>query len=174
MKDLFFQEKGKQVLLTLAKRDNQYISEVSGGINSTFAHTFNLIKEMERRGIVSSAKEGRTKYVKLTPKGSKLASLIESFDRVMGSKKLPRKKSKKILRVKKSKLTNYIDALKAISKDIGSRRLSKRESGKFARLAGRYKALITKLRPKDKSGKEMKVYAMSLITEIEDMLVRKG
>ncbi len=93
MKDIFFQEKGKQILLSLAGGDNQNVSQLTVDTKGTYAHTFNLLKCMEDRGIVSSEKAGRTRYIKLTKKGKKLADLLEKFIAVLNNKR-PKKRKK--------------------------------------------------------------------------------
>ena len=93
MKDIFFQEKGKQILLSLASEDNQNVSQLSIGTKGTYAHTFNLLKDMEDSGIVLSRKTGRTRYIKLTKKGRKMAELLEMFTAVLNNKRV-KKRSK--------------------------------------------------------------------------------
>lgn len=92
MKDVFFQEKGKLALLALSRAKKPYVLGVAREINCTYAHTFNLLREMQGQGILRSKKDGRTKYLALTPKGKQLAALLHRFVSVLGSN--GRKKSK--------------------------------------------------------------------------------
>ncbi|MEE9595010.1 MAG: hypothetical protein V3V92_06385, partial [Candidatus Hydrothermarchaeales archaeon] len=41
---------------------------------------------------------------------------------------------------------------------------------KYARLNGRYRALVNKQRPRDQQGKNLKNEALDLITELSDLL----
>ncbi len=95
MKEIFFQEKGKLALLALAEAEKPYILGVARDINCTYAHTFNLLKEMQRQGILRSKKDGRTKYLALTPKGKQLASLLHKFISVLSLKAKNKKKTKR-------------------------------------------------------------------------------
>ena len=169
MKNIFFREKGKRILLALANSEKQCLSELTNNIKSTYAHTFNLVKEMEDLGIVSTAKEGRTKYVVLTEKGRKLAGLTQDFLTVLGSK---RKKTSKKVRITPTskKLSEYESSLTSILKKMKSRKLDSKQLAKYARIAGRYKALNSKLRPRDKLGKELKAEVNLLLKEIDLIL----
>ncbi len=168
MEDIFFHEKGKRVLLTLKKQKRHNITEIARGIEGTYAHTFNLLKEMERLGIIKSNKVGRTKYIKLTPKGERLAKIITEFDNTL------KKKGKKTVSTGTTptheKLEKYIDSLESISRGVRSKKLKKGDVGKYSRILGRYKSLVGRLRPKDKAGKRQKTEALSLIEKTYSVL----
>ena len=46
----------------------------------------------------------------------------------------------------------------------------KKDVGKYSRILGRYKSLILRLRPRDKTGKDLKSEVLSLVGEIESVL----
>ncbi len=168
MNDIFFHKKGKLVLLSLDKHNNQYVSEIAESIDATYAHTFNLLKEMEGLGIIKSVKEGRRKYIKLTPRGKRLAKLVLDFDKTL-------KKKVKIVESTRTtptheKLERYNDSLTSIFDDVKSKKLKPKEVAKYSRVLGRYRSLILKLRPRDKAGKGLKSDALSLIEKIDSML----
>jgi DNA-binding MarR family transcriptional regulator len=185
MKDIFFQEKGKKILLALTGAEKKYVTEIAKDIDGTYAHTFNLVKEMEKQEIVASTKEGRTKLITLTPKGRNLAENLKSFITVLGgeekskkptkSKTPPRPTKPEEVRVSEStkKLQAYSASLKAISREIKSKKLKKTDIAKIARKVGRYRSLALKLRPKTKEGKELKTRVIANVQEITDVL-KKG
>lgn len=168
MDDIFFHEKGKMILLTLKKHGGQNITEIASGIGGTYAHTFNLLKEMEGLGIIKSTKEGRAKYIKLTPRGERLAKLVMDFETTL--KKKGKTKAPARTTPTHEKLEKYRDSLESIAKDIKSKKLMKKDVGKYSRILGRYKSLILRLRPRDKTGKALKSEVLSLVGEIESVL----
>jgi predicted transcriptional regulator len=175
MGDLFFQEKGKNILLSLGKGEKSYISGVARDINGTYAHTFNLIKEMEGQGIVSTSKEGRTKYISLTPRGKDLADILSEFIAVLeGGKRKAKKTVKKVAEngttPTQEKLEIYQKKIEKLRKETSAGRLDKAQRAKFKRLCGRYKSLILRLRPRDNLGKKSKTDLISELNEINKVL----
>ena len=76
-----FQEKTSATLIFIYRKEVTYISEVSSNIDSTFSHTNKIIKRLEEIGLLSSVFEGRSRFLKLTPRGYFLAKhLSESVD----------------------------------------------------------------------------------------------
>lgn len=76
-----FQEKTVSAFLFIYRKEVTYISEVSGNIESTFAHTNKIVKRLESLGFLSSVFEGRSRFLKLTPKGYAFAQkLSEAFE----------------------------------------------------------------------------------------------
>jgi DNA-binding MarR family transcriptional regulator len=167
MKDIFFQERGKQILLSLAEMNKRHISQVASDIKGTYAHTFNLLKEMEGTKIVKSVKKGRTRYVSLTEKGKKLAGLLQNFIATLKSRRAGSTNKKTPT---DKKLQKYAASLNSILKKIKSRKLSSKQAAKYARLAGRFRTLNSRLRPKDRTGKRLKEKVILLIREIELVL----
>lgn len=174
MQDIFFQEKSKLILLDLIDGE-KYVSEIAAGVNSTYAHTFNLLRTMEDNGIVKAKKDGRTKYVRLTPRGLKLANALVEFESVLTAnlRRAPAKKSDKkttppSLTPTAEKLQRYSNSLSALIKELDSK--PRENLGKYARLTGRYRSLTSKLRPKDKAGKKMKKEVLNLLDELKSRL----
>lgn len=170
MKDIFFQERGKQILVSLAETNKQHISQIANDIKGTYAHTFNLVKEMESSSIVKSTKKGRTRYILLTKKGKKLASLLQDFSATL--------KSRRVKNIDKKTATNerlqrYAASLSSILKRIKSKKISSKQSAKYFRLAGRFKALNSMLVPKDREGKKLKREVALLVQEIERAITSK-
>lgn len=178
MKDIFFQEKGKAILLVLAGRDGQYVTEVAEGTKGTYAHTFNLIRIMEEAEVVEASKQGRVRYITLTPRGREMAALVERFCALLdggaaaGEGEKGRKGPK--ARPADAKLVHYRDALGAILQQVRRKRPARRELRKYPRLLGRYRSLVHRLRPKGEEGRKMKAELISSMGEIEAAIQGAG
>ena len=80
--------KQKQARILLALRDasqNWYISTVAKAANTTYVHACNFLGTCEALGITTSEKHGKTKIIKLTEKGSKLAEMITSINSLVSA-----------------------------------------------------------------------------------------
>ncbi|MEM3421890.1 MAG: hypothetical protein QW315_06520 [Candidatus Hadarchaeum sp.] len=74
---LFLQEKPKEIIIYLKKENKPlYTSIISKKVDSTYAHTFNIISELEKLKLVSFKESGRIKLVKLTELGEEVAKTI--------------------------------------------------------------------------------------------------
>lgn len=164
MKDIFFQERSKQILLSLASANRQHISQIASDIEGTYAHTFNLVKEMEGSKIVKSNKKGRTRYVALTEKGKKLAGLLQDFSATLKRRRIKNMNKKTPT---DEKLRKYAASLNSVLERIKSKKIGPKQAAKYSRLAGRFKALNSRLRPKNREGKKLKKEVALLIQEIE-------
>lgn len=169
MEDIFFQEKSKLVLIALSHGNNKYVSEVAAEAKSTYAHTFNLLKSMEKGGLLKATKKGRTKYVTLTDKGLKLAKILEDFDEVLKTNKLKKKTTKQATKGTE-KLHNYKKALEGMLKKLKTKKTSRNRVGKHRRLLGRYRSLTKRQRPRDLEGKKTKKEVLTLISQLNDLL----
>jgi predicted transcriptional regulator len=77
---LFFQEKPVRSLLLVKKVDKPiYATIIAKEIDSTYAHTLNVLFSLKERGLVVFDKKGRIKHVKITELGNKVADLLEDF-----------------------------------------------------------------------------------------------
>lgn len=170
MKDIFFQERSKQILLSLASADKQHISQIASDIEGTYAHTFNLVREMEGSKIVKSNKKGRTRYVALTEKGKKLAGLLQDFSATLESRQVKNVDKKTTT---DERLQKYVASLNSVLERTKSKKIGSKQAAKYARLAGRFKALNSRLRPKDREGKKLKKEVALLIQEIELAIASK-
>ncbi|MFQ5815033.1 MAG: winged helix-turn-helix domain-containing protein [Candidatus Hydrothermarchaeaceae archaeon] len=185
MKDIFFHDRGKQILLTLSSGD-KYVSEIASDVGATYAHTFNLIKVMAKQGIVTTNKRGRTKYVKLTLKGTELSAALAQFIDMINTpaakfkkrEKTRTKTKKKTVQAKtvemaetatNRRLGSYADAMEGLLIKLKSEE-SPSELAKYARVIGRYRALVAKQRPRDQHGKNLKQEAIALVEELSAAL----
>lgn len=174
MKDIFFQERGKEILLALAKREGQYVTEVVEGTKGTYAHTFNLIRIMEEAEIVEASKQGRRRYITLTPRGREMAALLEQFLVILDGGESAGGGEKGKVGPKETptdaKLVHYRHALGAILQRVRRKKPPKMELRKYPRLLGRYKSLIRRLRPKGEAGKKIKADLLATLWEVEAAL----
>lgn len=176
MQDIFFQKKSKLVLLALAQGGDKYVSEVAAEVKSTYAHTFNLLKTMEKGGILKAKKKGRIKYVALTEKGRRLAETLKDFEAVLKTTKFRKKPIASQPAPSKSieKLTRYKKSLDVLIKEVKTKKSKGRELGKYKRLLGRYRSLTKRVRPKDPAGKKAKKDVLALLTRLEASFVGEG
>lgn len=71
--------KDKQAMILVSLKEGKqpwHISSLSKACNTTYVHTSNFIKKCERMGIVQNERHGKTKEIKLTEKGAKLAEML--------------------------------------------------------------------------------------------------
>ncbi len=160
LKKLILQDKPADILLTIRGVESPYLALVSREVRTTFAHTNNVLNEMERLGVVTFNKVGRVKYVKLTAYGEKVAKDLDRFVKTMQkpsiSKKSSGNKRKFSLIVGGEVAGTYIGttprpaAIKAARK--GYKHITLRENGTDKLHV--YKAVIMKSRvPAGRSGK---------------------
>jgi ribosomal protein S15P/S13E len=101
--------------------------------DTTFAHTTNILSDMESYGLIRFASEGRMKYVKLTITGKELARSLRSGESLLDGKGV----LKKLANLEKS-----IDRLEAhIKSDIKDEKSERARSKRFYDISGRWTAL---------------------------------
>ncbi|MFH1820917.1 MAG: winged helix DNA-binding protein [Methanobacteriota archaeon] len=75
--DLFLQEKPKNILIYIKKENKPlYTSIIAREVNTTYAHTFNVLKRLERLKLVSFKESGRIKLIRLTELGDEVAKVM--------------------------------------------------------------------------------------------------
>jgi predicted transcriptional regulator len=80
LKQMFLQKKPCLILLAASRIDKPYVSVLMKEADTTFAHTTNILSEMETYGLIQFATEGRMKYVRLTRTGKELARSLNSVN----------------------------------------------------------------------------------------------
>lgn len=80
LKQMFLQKKPCLILLAAFRIDKPYVSVLMKEADTTFAHTTNILSDMEAYGLIQFATEGRMKYVKLTRIGRELARSLNSIN----------------------------------------------------------------------------------------------
>jgi predicted transcriptional regulator len=93
LKQMFLQKKPCEVLLAASRLEKPYVSLLMKEADTTFAHTTNILSEMESYGLICFVSEGRVKYVKLTGLGRELARSLRSVDGLLDGKPLFKKLS---------------------------------------------------------------------------------
>jgi len=80
MLSFFLQDKPARILLEMTKDDRTYPADVSKALAATYSHIVRVIQKLEEYGLVSSEKEGRTKYIKLTEIGQQVAHHLQGLE----------------------------------------------------------------------------------------------
>ena len=93
LKQMFLQKKPCQILLAAYRLEKPYVSLLMKEADTTFAHTTNVLSEMEAYGLIEFVADGRMKYVKLTGLGRELARSLRSVDSLLDGKTLFKKLS---------------------------------------------------------------------------------
>jgi predicted transcriptional regulator len=91
IKQMFLQKKPCSILLAIPGLEKPYVSLLMKEADTTFAHTTNILSEMEAYGLIKFASEGRTKYVKLTVTGKDLVKSLRSVDSLLDGKSVIKK-----------------------------------------------------------------------------------
>jgi len=92
MEEIFLRKKPIRLLLNIKMGGNpKYVSILAKETDCTYSHTVKLLDIFKALGIVDFEKQGRIKYVKLTPDGLDLSGDFESVLRKFAKLK-PKKK----------------------------------------------------------------------------------
>ncbi|MEM0330932.1 MAG: ArsR family transcriptional regulator [Archaeoglobaceae archaeon] len=80
---LFLHEKTVEILLNILEAEEKgekvYPLQISNSLNSPYSHISRVISEFERNCIIESKLEGRTRVIKLTECGKKIAILLREL-----------------------------------------------------------------------------------------------
>lgn len=77
---IFLQEKPAKILIYLKREDKPlYTAVISKEVDATYAHTLNVLSELEKLKLVSFKESGRVKLVKLTELGGEAAEFLINF-----------------------------------------------------------------------------------------------
>ena len=79
LEDLFLRKKPTKLLLSLSGEKRKYVSVLAKETDCTYSHVVKLLNIFKKLGIAVFEKEGRVKYVKLTPEGQELAKSFENL-----------------------------------------------------------------------------------------------
>ncbi len=93
IKQMFLQKKPCQILLAVPRLKKPYVSVLMKEADTTFAHTTNILSEMESYGLIEFAAESRMKYVKLTGAGKELVRSLRTIDGLLDGKSIFKKLS---------------------------------------------------------------------------------
>lgn len=76
MADKFLRIKPCRMLLVLKDHGAKYITELAKESGATYVHTTKLVRELEKKGILTITANGKKRMIKLTDKGMKIASAL--------------------------------------------------------------------------------------------------
>ncbi len=87
--ELFFRKKPIKLLIALSKVDDasSFVSILAKKTDCTYSHTVKLLDQFKNQGFVEFEKKGRIKYISLTDDGKKLATILQSAERLLHKKK---------------------------------------------------------------------------------------
>lgn len=133
IKQMFLQKKPCQILLAAYRLDRPYISILMKEADTTFAHTANILSDMEAYGLIELASESRMKYVKLTAAGKELARSLKSVEGLLDGK---------VVLKKLSNLEKSIDRLEAnIKSEIKDEKSERARAKRFNEISGKWAAI---------------------------------
>ncbi|HMK48286.1 MAG TPA: hypothetical protein VK436_16805 [Methanocella sp.] len=84
LKQMFMQKKPCLIFLAISTVEKPYVSALMKEADTTFAHTTNILSDMEAFGLVEFISEGRVKYVRLTSRGREALKALKALDGVLG------------------------------------------------------------------------------------------
>ena len=68
----------------LMNHDKKNISKLARHIDVTYSHVYELVKELEEKGIFKVTVNGREKNIELTKKGKKLKKSVNEIYQLLG------------------------------------------------------------------------------------------
>ena len=78
--DLFFRRKPSTMLIALKGMSRaKYGSQLAKEVDCTYSHAVKILQALEELGLVSFEKKGRIKLIRLTKKGTVVATHIEDI-----------------------------------------------------------------------------------------------
>ena len=82
--DVFFRRKPALMLVALKKLSRaRYGSILAKEVDCTYSHAVKILQTLEKLALVDFEKKGRIKLIKLTKKGTEVASNIENIKKLV-------------------------------------------------------------------------------------------
>ena len=69
------------MLLCVLKEKTTYITKIAVASRCTYSHAIKIVGELEKKGLLKLAKEGRVKKAVLTEKGKRIAVLLRDLEK---------------------------------------------------------------------------------------------
>ncbi|WP_424356615.1 hypothetical protein [Methanocella sp. MCL-LM] len=88
LKQMFMQKKPCLIFLAISRVEKPYVSTLMKEADTTFAHTTNILSDMEACGLVEFVAEGRVKHVKLTKRGKEVSKALMKLEGILGGENL--------------------------------------------------------------------------------------
>ncbi len=70
-----------------ASEKPRYASLLAKEVDCTYSHTVRILQVLEEKKLIDFEKNGRLKLIKLSPKGTEIAELLEKLVRTLNIKK---------------------------------------------------------------------------------------
>jgi len=127
LKELFFNRKTVEILLSMLEDEKpRYPKVIAEEVDSIYPHVFNILKELEDVGLVESYKEGRIRFIRLTPEGKKIT---EKFQGIYSElERFEQKFSEERTREDTIAITRFREAIKSVEHKLLSETLDKKDS----------------------------------------------
>ena len=82
---MFLHEKPAKLLVKIREGNGKkYASVLAKEVDCTYSHCIRILQELEKQGLVSFEKEGRTKMIIMTKSGEDVAFALENIFRLLG------------------------------------------------------------------------------------------
>ncbi|MDI6860038.1 MAG: winged helix DNA-binding protein [Methanocellales archaeon] len=171
IENMFLREKPARILLAIAAHDRPYASIISKEADTTYAHTTNVLSEMERYGLISSSQEGRVKYVELTDLGKNIADALKRLIGAFGEV-IPQVEEIPELKEKIAFLRSKVERI--YKGDLADKKsLSIKESTRVSRRLGPYCREVRKIGRTSIQDKAIKKEFDELKERIEELMLLK-
>lgn len=153
---LILQQKPALTLLSIKREGGTYASVISREIESTFAHTANILNRLREQGLVAFESDGsdsRVKRIVLTPKGEDAAVLVEELAAVLEGREVTDSSKKKAAAEEFISRINMIRLkIELISKEEldGKKSISQKDYVRIGQRLGPYRRELRKIIEKGK------------------------
>lgn len=173
-KETLYHEKGRKALTTLLIDDTWNLTRLATAIDWPTSNTHGIISYYESLGIVTRKREGRSKTIRLTEDGAKIARTIADLDVLIEevTARPPiqvqyKKKRKRKPRPKRMGLRELGEALLGLQESM---RAGTRPPRVCASILGLYRGKIRRKKPKTPEGRKTKEELLELCEEIHASL----
>jgi len=77
--DIFIRRKAAKILMVLKNQGERNCSQLAKEVNCTYSHAARTLNKMKKAKLISFEKPGRTKIIKISKTGIKIAENIEKI-----------------------------------------------------------------------------------------------
>lgn len=169
---LLLQDKPVGILLAIKRLDEPYAAVIMREVETTHAHTANVLSQMEEYGLIESVKEGRIKYVYLSPYGKYVTDALEKLINAIDGGEDTGKRSdidEDALRDKLDTLTEKIEDIyheEVKDKDL----IDKYDATRISRRLGPYRRELLKVKDYTNKDSEIEDTVNAIDTRIDEIL----
>ena len=112
---LFLKDKPHRILKRLNREEISYATSLATDTNSTYTHVIHILQEFEKLDLIETRWDGRTKLVKITEKGQKLANLVTNIEEYVQTLK-PKEQS--VIDETKEEINSKLKKLEQVEKKL--------------------------------------------------------